>query len=440
MHTKRLGVGVAVVNRLLYAIGGFDGNERLASMECYHPENNEWTILPPMRIGRSGAGVAALNQYIYVVGGFDGGRQLASVERYDTENQVWDTVSSIRISRSALSLTVLEGKLYAMGGFDGQSFLSIVEVYDPAQNEWQEGTPLTSGRSGHASAVIYQPSCVPSYMDCIDATLNSNERSPPSADDDQSKGDNSSAPAPPSSSNQTTRNNQSTAPNGLHAFSGNRCQQCNDNGDTLPTITSIPNDNSESAYSASGQYIANMNHFLRMDCEDNAQNAFTASTNDNDAVESMHIDEPCSDVNNDFNDFSDDNPKKDRRKIPFQNEQSAIDNVFNGNQSNVSGEESCSSNNTIPNVDAAMNRSPDQLASHSQETEQSSNKRRCSLSSLKNKFVAWSSSRGAIAHADGNSTSSSGSTSSGSSSTSRRSSRPNDDNGNCELFSSWSKS
>lgn len=25
MHSKRLGVGVAVVNRLLYAIGGFDG-------------------------------------------------------------------------------------------------------------------------------------------------------------------------------------------------------------------------------------------------------------------------------------------------------------------------------------------------------------------------------------------------------------------------------
>lgn len=59
MHTKRLGVGVAVVNRLLYAIGGFDGKERLTSIECYHPENNEWTILPSMRIGRSGAGVAA---------------------------------------------------------------------------------------------------------------------------------------------------------------------------------------------------------------------------------------------------------------------------------------------------------------------------------------------------------------------------------------------
>lgn len=57
MNCKRVGVGVAVVNRLLYAIGGFDGNERLASAECYHPENNEWTLITPMKCARSGAGM-----------------------------------------------------------------------------------------------------------------------------------------------------------------------------------------------------------------------------------------------------------------------------------------------------------------------------------------------------------------------------------------------
>ncbi|XP_017103204.2 kelch-like ECH-associated protein 1B isoform X1 [Drosophila bipectinata] len=165
MHSKRLGVGVVVVNRLLYAIGGFDGNERLASVECYHPENNEWSFLPPLQTGRSGAGVAAINQYIYVVGGFDGTRQLATVERYDTENETWDMVAPIQIARSALSLTPLDGKLYAIGGFDGNNFLSIVEVYDPRTNTWTKGTPLKSGRSGHASAVIYQPASATTFMD-----------------------------------------------------------------------------------------------------------------------------------------------------------------------------------------------------------------------------------------------------------------------------------
>ncbi len=56
MATKRIGVGVAVVNRLLYAVGGFDGTNRLRSMECYHPENDEWQFLASMNVTRSGAG------------------------------------------------------------------------------------------------------------------------------------------------------------------------------------------------------------------------------------------------------------------------------------------------------------------------------------------------------------------------------------------------
>ncbi|XP_069354584.1 kelch-like ECH-associated protein 1 isoform X2 [Maniola hyperantus] len=156
MGRARLGVGVAVVNRLLYAAGGFDGARRSASVECYHPENNCWTEVAPMHYARSGAGVAALNQYIYVVGGYDGAAQLASVERYDTERDTWEEVAPVRAARSALSLAVLDNKLYAMGGYDGTAFLDIVEIYDPSTNCWKSGTPLTSVRSGHASAVCYQ--------------------------------------------------------------------------------------------------------------------------------------------------------------------------------------------------------------------------------------------------------------------------------------------
>ncbi|XP_043285498.1 kelch-like ECH-associated protein 1B isoform X2 [Venturia canescens] len=155
MHVKRLGVGVAVVNRLLYAIGGFDGTHRLNSVECYHPENDEWTMVTSMKCSRSGAGVASLGQFIYVVGGYDGNEQLNTVERYDTENDQWEYISSVSIARSALSVTVLDGKLYAMGGYDGTTFLSIVEIYDPGKDLWELGLPMTSGRSGHASAVSY---------------------------------------------------------------------------------------------------------------------------------------------------------------------------------------------------------------------------------------------------------------------------------------------
>jgi kelch-like protein 19 len=67
MHTKRLGVGVAVVNRLLYAIGGYDGTERLSSAECYHPENNAWNMITPMTTQRSGAGTFLYYLFIHKV-------------------------------------------------------------------------------------------------------------------------------------------------------------------------------------------------------------------------------------------------------------------------------------------------------------------------------------------------------------------------------------
>ncbi|XP_044270524.1 kelch-like ECH-associated protein 1B isoform X2 [Tribolium madens] len=159
MHFKRLAVGVAVVNRLLYAIGGYDGTQRHNSAECYHPENNSWTMIAPMHTQRSGAGVAAINQYIYVVGGYDGSKQLNTVERYDTEKDTWEFVASMKIARSALSVTVLDCKIYAMGGYNGQDFLANVEIYDPLTDVWEDGEPLTSGRSGHTSAVCYQPPC-----------------------------------------------------------------------------------------------------------------------------------------------------------------------------------------------------------------------------------------------------------------------------------------
>lgn len=145
-----------------------------------------------------------------------------SVERYDTENQTWDTVAPIKIARSALSLTVLDGKLWAMGGFDGHSFLSIVELYDPALNKWEESTPLSSGRSGHASAVIYQPSCANQFMDCVDDQSHRGKRS---SDDDDSKPGPSSGYGDGSTASKGSMPSTSSSSQ-LHAFSGNRCTHC----------------------------------------------------------------------------------------------------------------------------------------------------------------------------------------------------------------------
>lgn len=56
MQTRRIGVGVAVINRLLYAVGGYDGTHRLSSSECYNPDRDEWKPMAAMNTVRSGAG------------------------------------------------------------------------------------------------------------------------------------------------------------------------------------------------------------------------------------------------------------------------------------------------------------------------------------------------------------------------------------------------
>ena len=38
MATLRSRVGVAVVDKKLYAFGGYDGTSRLATVECYDPQ------------------------------------------------------------------------------------------------------------------------------------------------------------------------------------------------------------------------------------------------------------------------------------------------------------------------------------------------------------------------------------------------------------------
>lgn len=157
MLTQRIGVGVAVVNRLLYAVGGFDGTNRLSSMECYCPETNEWKPLASMNTVRSGAGVCAINNHVFAMGGYDGTEQLTSVEKYDVETDQWTFVSPMLHRRSALGVTVYQGIIYVLGGYDGNTFLDSVEYYDPATDTWVEVTHMTSGRSGVGVAVTMEP-------------------------------------------------------------------------------------------------------------------------------------------------------------------------------------------------------------------------------------------------------------------------------------------
>uniref|UniRef100_A0A4W4G7U8 BTB domain-containing protein n=1 Tax=Electrophorus electricus TaxID=8005 RepID=A0A4W4G7U8_ELEEL len=207
MSTARSRVGVAVVNGLLYAIGGYDGQSRLSTVEVYNPETDawnrvasmnsqrRWTIVTEMSASRSAAGVtvfegrifvsgghdglqifntveyynqhtalwhpstpmmnkrcrhgaSSLGSQLYVVGGYDGSAFLSGAEIYSSMTDQWSQLVAMNTRRSRVSLVAARGRLYAVGGYDGQSNLNSVEVYDPEISRWTFMAPMSCHEGG----------------------------------------------------------------------------------------------------------------------------------------------------------------------------------------------------------------------------------------------------------------------------------------------------
>jgi len=86
MHCRRCYVSVSELIGMIYAIGGYDGHNRLNTAKRYNPKTNQWSIIPPMNMQRSDASACTLNGRIYATGGFNGQECLDSAEFYDPIN------------------------------------------------------------------------------------------------------------------------------------------------------------------------------------------------------------------------------------------------------------------------------------------------------------------------------------------------------------------
>lgn len=66
---------------VLFAVGGWCSGDAIASVEKFDPQTMEWKMVAPMSKRRCGVGVAVLNDLLYAVGGHDGQSYLNSIER-----------------------------------------------------------------------------------------------------------------------------------------------------------------------------------------------------------------------------------------------------------------------------------------------------------------------------------------------------------------------
>ena len=62
----------------MYIVGGFDGQTCLDSAEQYNPVTDQWSRLQKMSSARSGVSLVTFQDNIFALGGFDGQDRLQS--------------------------------------------------------------------------------------------------------------------------------------------------------------------------------------------------------------------------------------------------------------------------------------------------------------------------------------------------------------------------
>eukprot|EP00922_Rhytidocystis_sp_ex-Travisia-forbesii_P029214 GHVS01042775.1.p1 GENE.GHVS01042775.1~~GHVS01042775.1.p1 ORF type:complete len:510 (+),score=87.92 GHVS01042775.1:226-1755(+) len=138
LNIPRRNTSGVMCGQRLYAIGGFDGTNILASVEAYDPRMKNWMEMCGLGTPRSSAMCCEHGGRIYVLGGTKGER-LRTVEAYEPRMNKWEDLSADMIEiRSAGCCCCIGGHIYSMGGTDNSHTThSSLEVLDPDALRWQ---------------------------------------------------------------------------------------------------------------------------------------------------------------------------------------------------------------------------------------------------------------------------------------------------------------
>jgi hypothetical protein len=102
----------------IYAVGGWDASNQNPTgiNEAYDSATNTWATKLPMPTPRGDVGVALLNGLIYVVGGSTVNAPVSTVETYDVASQSWANAIPLPARRPMAYAFAANGVLYVTAG------------------------------------------------------------------------------------------------------------------------------------------------------------------------------------------------------------------------------------------------------------------------------------------------------------------------------------
>ncbi|ROI16530.1 Kelch-like protein 24 [Anabarilius grahami] len=122
----------------LYVVGGYNGRERLSSVECYSPHENTWTSVSDLLMTVSSAALSSCAGKLYVIGGaVSEHANTDQVQCYDPLMNRWSYVANCPFSQRSINAVTLNGCIYVTGGLLDQIF-----CYSPSKDCWSSAAVL----------------------------------------------------------------------------------------------------------------------------------------------------------------------------------------------------------------------------------------------------------------------------------------------------------
>ncbi|CAK8673497.1 unnamed protein product [Clavelina lepadiformis] len=119
----------------------------------YQSHIDNWVKIAPLCKGRWRHRMITLGGHVYVVGGYDGKNKLTSVEKYDSFSNSWGEVSSILFPVTLCALATCHGKLYVIGT-DDVNTLCKLQVYNPDTDQWMSKAAMPSPQRYISAATL----------------------------------------------------------------------------------------------------------------------------------------------------------------------------------------------------------------------------------------------------------------------------------------------
>jgi uncharacterized protein (TIGR03437 family) len=133
----------AVINNMLYAIGGANDSAALTVVEAYNPATDTWSTMAPMPIPSDSVNATVENNIIYVVGGYNtSSGRLATVQAYNPATNSWTVAAPLLVGKSESAIGLLGSTIVAAGGLANSGNTADNEGYDAVTNAWTSLAPV----------------------------------------------------------------------------------------------------------------------------------------------------------------------------------------------------------------------------------------------------------------------------------------------------------